>query len=145
MQTNAPECAIRGKHQKSSLSSKADFCAPLALPWHLYLLRRRKGNQTVWQGGSCSTGKCKNIPEFSVTYWHSGFTGFLKMGQRGLPAMFCPRRAEETTRVRLLSQPGFPLKPAKSISFCKTPQERRHKDTVNQTQPGEMGPSQTLH
>ena len=119
MWTNTPECVPSEGNTRKHLSATRLTSALLGIAMASGLAMKEKGQPTSSVRGSCSSRNCKNIPEFSVTYWYSGFTAFLKMGKSGLPAMFCSRRAEETTRVRLLSQPGFPLKPAKASASVK--------------------------
>lgn len=118
--------AIKGKHQEASLRHTADFCPP----WNCHsLCTMERGQLNDLVRCSCSTSNWKNVPEFSVTYWYSGLTGFLIMGQSGLPAVFHSRRA----RRHHLSQAAFSawLSPeiCKGISFYKRPQESRDEDT----------------
>lgn len=76
----------------------------------------------------CSTSDDKNIPELSVICCHSGFSGFLKMKVSSLPAMFCSRRAEETTQVSL--SVWLSLETCKGISFCKTPAKQSDRTQI---------------
>lgn len=103
--------AITGKHQRASLGMA--MASVLAV--------KEKGQLN----GSCSTSNCKNILEFSVTYWY--LPASWRWAEQA-PATFCSVKAEETTWVRLLSQPGFPLKPAQASAFVKH-LRRADKDT----------------
>lgn len=120
MWTNTSEFEL--SNQEASLRHTAEFCPP----WHCHsLCTMERGQLNDLVRCSCSTSNWKNVPEFSVTYWYSGLTGFLIMGQSGLPAVFHSRRAKR----HHLSQAAFSawLSPEiwKGISFCKTSGEQR--------------------
>lgn len=129
MWTNAPECVLSEGNTREHLSATGLTFAVFGVAMASVLTMKEKGHLKSSVRGSRSTSHWKNIPEISVAYWYSGFTGFLKMGQSGLPAMFCSRR----TRRHHLSQTAFSawLSPetCKGISFCKTPWESKDEDT----------------
>lgn len=129
MWTNAPECVLSEGNTREHLSATGLTFAVFGVAMASVLTMKEKGHLKSSVRGSHSTSHWKNIPEISVAYWYSGFTGFLKMGQSGLPAMFCSRR----TRRHHLSQAAFSawLSPetCKGISFCKTPRESKDEDT----------------